>query len=43
MSRTLRLANANLNEINATLDNGMLILDIPKQNNINDTHRIEIQ
>jgi HSP20 family protein len=43
MSRTLRLSNANLSDINAKLDNGMLTIDIPKQNKVNEARRIEIQ
>ena len=43
MSRSIRLTNANLNDINAKLDNGVLTIDVPKHSGTNETRRIEIQ
>jgi HSP20 family protein len=43
MSRRIRLANTDLSEIKAKLDNGVLIVTIPKQDKAESTRKIDIE
>ena len=43
MSRRIRLANANLDEIKAKLDDGVLAITVPKDDRVNTSRKIEIE
>ena len=43
MSRSIRLAGANLSDIKAKLEEGILTVSVPKQSKVPDSRRIEIE